>query len=423
MGRPPLPLGTAGKVRYISSGSNWIARCDFRDYDGKTRPVERTGATKAKAARTLSEAIRDRRTYGRDAAVSPDTRLSAIAEAWWASYVTKEGSLGSKALYRQMLDNHVIPGVGSLLGREFAVSLAERFLQKVEDSNGKSIAKTVRTVLSNVCAFAARMGAMERNPVRDTSPISVTKKTPKALSVAETKQLRAYVTYDPRAVRRGVPPLVDIMAATGERIGECLALTTDTVDIENRTVEVRGTVIRKTGMGVAIQRSPKSEAGFRTLTLSEWAMPTVELCIANAAELTVRVVKVDENTELLIPVELPTGGRRRSQPPEWLSKILKRDELRTETIGVLLPSATGTIRDPSNAVHDVKAAFEFAGLPYDSSHLIRSSVATQMDDNGVPVRVIADQMGHSRPSMTQDFYFGRKKLVTEGASALNPLGF
>lgn len=31
-----------------------------------------------------------------------------------------------------------------------------------------------------------------------------------------------------------------------------------------------------------------------------------------------------------------------------------------------------------------------------------------LDDAGLDARMIADQLGHSRPSMTQDVYMGRK---------------
>jgi site-specific recombinase XerD len=94
-----------------------------------------------------------------------------------------------------------------------------------------------------------------------------------------------------------------------------------------------------------------------------------------------------------------------------------------EELVIVFPSSAGTLRDPSNAAHDLKEVFVFAGLKDDTSHLIRKSVATQMDDAGLPVRVISDQLGHSRTSMTQDNYFGRKRVSTRGAAALESLGF
>ena len=40
MGRPPLPVGTFGKIGFIEQSSGEIqARARFRDYDGRTRLV------------------------------------------------------------------------------------------------------------------------------------------------------------------------------------------------------------------------------------------------------------------------------------------------------------------------------------------------------------------------------------------------
>ena len=42
MGRPPLPLGTWGRIRRYQVGpKTWRAVANYRDYDGVTRPVER----------------------------------------------------------------------------------------------------------------------------------------------------------------------------------------------------------------------------------------------------------------------------------------------------------------------------------------------------------------------------------------------
>ena len=60
MGRPPLPLGTHGAIRCYKVDSGYRARTLARDYDGRTRAVERWGKTKGAAERALKLAVRDR---------------------------------------------------------------------------------------------------------------------------------------------------------------------------------------------------------------------------------------------------------------------------------------------------------------------------------------------------------------------------
>ncbi len=56
-----------------------------------------------------------------------------------------------------------------------------------------------------------------------------------------------------------------------------------------------------------------------------------------------------------------------------------------------------------------------------TSHVFRKMAATILDEAGLSARVIADQLGHSRPSMTQDVYMGRKAPTHDAADALEDL--
>jgi integrase len=53
----------------------------------------------------------------------------------------------------------------------------------------------------------------------------------------------------------------------------------------------------------------------------------------------------------------------------------------------------------------------------DRSDSFRKTVATLIDDSGLSARVGADQLGHARPSMTQDVYTSRRQVHTEVAAA------
>lgn len=48
----------------------------------------------------------------------------------------------------------------------------------------------------------------------------------------------------------------------------------------------------------------------------------------------------------------------------------------------------------------------------------RRTVATLLDEAGLTARQIADLLGHSRPSMTQDVYMGRRSPGRAAADAL-----
>jgi integrase len=383
MGRPPLPLGTYGQIRhYRQTDGNWNARTLFRDYDGVTRPVYRQGRTKAGAERRLVECLRDRVRIVSGADVTPDTRVDALAEAWLEEIRSNSPSPNTLTIYRGTLDRHVIPALGRLRVRELTVSLLDKHLKALATKSGSGTARTARSVLSGMCGMATRHDAMERNPIREVAKITAPKKPQgkvRALTVAESKQLRALLTYDEKAVARDLPDLVGMMAATGMRIGEASAVTWEALDLEAATVEVRGTVIRTKGVdGLYIKPEPKTKAGYRTLRIPSWA-------VAMLRERRKRVQDVAPDT----PVFLTPRGR---------------------------------LRDPSNTQADLREAFEAAGFDWATSRVFRRTVATMMDDAGLSGRQAADQLGHANPSMTTDVYMGRNRIADTAAPVLEQLG-
>ena len=53
-----------------------------------------------------------------------------------------------------------------------------------------------------------------------------------------------------------------------------------------------------------------------------------------------------------------------------------------------------------------------------TSYSFRKTAVTLLDQAGLSARVIADQLGHARPSMTQDVYMGRKAVDPRAVAAL-----
>jgi integrase len=95
------------------------------------------------------------------------------------------------------------------------------------------------------------------------------------------------------------------------------------------------------------------------------------------------------------------------------------DPLRASTSGIIFPSSTGTLRDPDNFGKQWREVRESLGLPDVSSHSFRKTVATLIDDSGLSARIGADQLGHARPSMTQDVSMSRGQVHTEVAAVLD----
>lgn len=272
MPRKPLPIGTWGRISRTQAGvGRWVARARFRDDDGVTRKVEAWGVSGAAAERALVLAMTDRAaSTGTD--ITPTTRLRDLADYWLRTEVDgSKRSTNTRQRYRYVVDTYVSPGTGGLTIREATVAAMDRYLKRVTDEVGPASAKLCKTVLAGMMAVAVRHGAASSNPLRDVSPIEEPHREVRALSPDETRALRAAVRSDKKAGAADLPALIDVMLATGARIGEVLALRWDDVDLDEGTIAITGTVVRVKGQGLTRQDTTKGRK-VRRLQLPPFAV-------------------------------------------------------------------------------------------------------------------------------------------------------
>lgn len=379
VGRPSLDLGTAGAPRIYKTATGYRAMTRYRDWDGKVRQVERHAATKGAAARSLALAIRNRSRGAAGALLTPETTMSELAKVWLEEVQESDLSPSTVQAYHDRLDRQILPALGDLKVRELTTGLVDRHLSAVKAMHGAALAKTTKSVLSGLCRLACRHDAMDHNPCRDVARISIKPtKPPTSRSAAEIRDLHAWLSNDPRSISRDLPDLVAFMVGTGLRIGEALAVRWVDVDLDARTVDVHGTVLRLRQGGLVIKPSPKSASGQRILELPSWAVD-------------------------MLMRRYSTRERENGEAPIFPATV------------------AGGLRDPSNTLRMLRQAFTEAGFQGLTTHQFRKTVATLMDEAGLSARAAADQLGHSKPSLTTDVYMGRKKRATGAAAVLEQL--
>lgn len=404
MARPRTQLGTWGRITLTPhawnsgtsrwdvaepkrAGTNrhqerWRARCKVRDLDGTLRDVERWGDTRTQAEQSLQAALRDRTTPSDGSSgLTGDSRVRDASALWLQELEGRDLAHGTMTLYRYSVVNYLDKLVGDFSLREVKPPNVDKLLRTVKEQHGPGSAKTTRAVLSGVLGLAVRHGALTGNPVREAAKLSSghgkrTGVQPRALTRDEAHTLREKLAVSERAATLDLADLVTFMLGTGCRIGEAAAVRWDRVVLtaDGGTVEIDATVIRVKGVGLQIQERPKTAAGWRTLALPP------------------HLVKVLRQRRLDVP---------RMNPYE-----------------VVFPSPSGKLRDPSNTASDLRKALDDAGFTWATSHTFRKSVATRLDEAGLSAREIADQLGHARPSLTQDVYMGRKVVTEEAAHLL-----
>jgi len=383
MGRKPLPIGSWGLIRTYLVGEDSKGKprrvravTNYRDFDGVTRRVEASGRTATAATQNLRMALQSRSLAGRRGELTSMSRFSDASDLWLAKVdaLVRDGrrSPGTVETYRRQLRNHVLPAMGEVRLGEATTPLVDKVIAAIKDRVSAATAKSCRSVISGVMGLAVRYGAISANPVREVERIEAKpKREPRALSVQERVDLLNQLHADEKARRRDLPDLVFFMLATGVRIGEALALVWSQVDFVEGTVQITSTLIRVKGEGL-LRKGTKSRAGERTLALPESAVA-------------------------MLRRRFMTGARL-DQP--------------------LFPDVLGGFRDPANVRRELRDARGTEALAWITSHTFRRTAATILDEAALSARLVADQLGHSRPSMTQDVYLGRRMVDSQVALAL-----
>ncbi|WP_246868282.1 tyrosine recombinase XerC [Saccharopolyspora sp. ASAGF58] len=384
MPRPPLPVGTYGKIRFYQTATGWRAMTKYRDYDGVTRPVERMGATRAKAERNLKSELRERLTPVQQAGLTPESKFGEAAELWLKEFedAVVEGNRSPTSLdtYRGRLNSIVLPAMAALRLREVTVFRAQQVCMTVKKNQSVDSARTVRNILSGICGLAVRYKAMQVNPVRDMAPLEGRRKASRSLEAEEMKDLLQKLDSSEVAIRHDLPDLARWYAGTGFRTGEALAVHWHHLDLDTGTVDWAGNLIRAKGTGNMINDG-KTEVSERALALPTWLV----------AMLRERHVRLAERFGI---------------EPDQLT-------------GPVFPNTQGGLRDKHNTLARWRDFRSDAGYPWVTFRTFRRSVATVLDDAGLTARDIADQLGHSKVSTTQDVYMGRRVKSRKAADALS----
>jgi len=383
MGRQPLPIGTAGLTRTYPVGDDgtgkpvrFRAMADYRDFDGVVRRVEASGRSATQAKQNLRQRLENRTVAGRYGELTAMSRFATAADAWLAKVdqMVVEGrrSPGTVETYRRQLKNHILPAMGEVRLGEATTPLVDKVIGAIRSEVSPATARSCRSVMSGVMSLAVRYGAISHNPVREVERIeSPPKRVPRALTNDERIELMRQLQSDEKAVRWDLPDLVFFMMATGCRIGEALGVVWSQVDLEAGTVQITSTLVRVKGEGL-LRKGTKSRAGERVLPLPASAV----------AVLRRRFVT----------------GARLDQP--------------------LFPDVVGGFRDPANVRRTLREARGDDTLSWITSHTFRKTAATILDQAALSARLVADQLGHARPSMTQDVYLGRRAVDSQAAEAL-----
>ncbi|WP_409047040.1 tyrosine-type recombinase/integrase [Microbacterium sp. HA-8] len=289
MTRAGLGPGDIGNVAFIEKPDGFLARVRYRRQDGTEGRIARKGSNKQAARRAVMEAARERiADFELDAglALTRDSTVAELAEAYLAiqdernggntpQYLNDEASVVRKYIIEKPFGKTTLRGL-----RPSVITAEHRAILVTHKKPGR--ARQWATVIQKLTAYAYELDLMNSNPC-----VGLKFKRPKVVKQHAATDVEVEVlqqvahAYATRPNRRGPKPtpllldVADIIAGTGMRIGEALALRwAEDVDLDGEVpvVYVRGTVVEGHRVKKHRQPYPKTEDSERGIPIPDYAV-------------------------------------------------------------------------------------------------------------------------------------------------------
>lgn len=371
--------------RANGEGSIYKRESDGRYVGALTHPDPETGKnlrkvfygkTRAEVRVKMRDAS-DRLEEGQPVADSKATVVQWLTHWTATTLAASDRKESTRSLYRSLAAKHLMPEpFGALRLDRLKPSDVEALVLRLrartrvvqaEDGSEEEIRalsdstiRTTYTVLRSALDGAVRDGVLARNPAAVIRRPGVERTEARHLTPGEVRCL-----FNAAESSRYHRALV-LIAATGMRRGECLALRWADIDHDAGALRIRGTLSRIGGKLKVTE--PKTERSRRVLPLSP----------VTAALLT---------------------AQRKAQ----VAERLHAGSAWTDT-GHVFTTETGQPVDPRNLYRVVQTAAARAGLKHVGVHSLRHSAATAMLEAGVNIKAVSDLLGHSSVSITGDIY-------------------
>jgi integrase len=253
--------------------------------------------------------------------------------------------------YRRQFATHVAPAFGHVRAQELRPSRLDALYGDMRAADlAPSTVRQCHNMLSGVFRRAVKRGELAMNPCQRATPPKDATPEKATWSLPETQAFFAH-----ELVRADADYVMwKLLAATGMRRGEALALGWDAVDLDAGVVQVRrnATLVG----GDVVLGEPKTRRSHR---------------------------RVQIGSDLVALLR----DHRARQREQFLALGLR-------DVALVFPGPDGQPQNPGTVSRRFSRLVERTGLPVVSLHSLRHFAATLLLDQGQPVHLVASRLGH-----------------------------
>lgn len=334
---------------------------------GKAKRTTRRGFTTEKQARLEMKQIEFKASQGQTVIHECNKTFQQVYEEWYQSYINtvRESTWNRTA---GMFSNHILPALGKYRIRTITTAQCQTSLNKWYKQTTRNYKRWFNYVQS-IFEYGIHQGYINNNPAKQVIMPKKHEKTGKELpNFWDKEQLKIFFNHIDPDKELEKYTLFRVLAFTGVRRGECLALTWGDLDIQKKTLSINKTLTQGI-KGKQIIQATKTKKGTRTISIDSTTMYYLKLWKLEQRKSLLMLGFNATKKEQLMFVTKNNTFKSLNTPAKWLKKIINK-----------------------------------SGLPKITVHGFRHSHASALFAAGATIKEVQERLGHEDAQTTLNIY-------------------
>ena len=361
-------------------GNYWEYRISYVDRRTGKYKLKSKGGFKTKKEAELAAAAEKLRLEERGFAENGNETIAQYMEKWLEIFKRPAVKLNTYLVQERTVRRNILPRWGSYRLKDISRTEYQQWINELREKYSEGTVRRIHSIFSNAINDAVHeFGILRENPIQKVKIPKDESEDAGKIKFFTVDELNRFLAACVPAKHakyqhsRHYRALFTLLARTGLRIGEALALTWDDIDLNKGTLSVNKTLIYPLNTDPRVT-TPKTKSSIRVIKLDPETIRVLKEYRINQKETILRYGF--QRSELNLVFHGPDG--------RWLRINVVRDYM--------------------------KEVCKRVGLPPLSPHALRHSHAVHLLEAGAPIKYVAERLGHASIKTTERYLHVTKKI-------------
>lgn len=369
-------------------GAKWEYRISYMDRQTGKQKFATKGGFKTKPEATLAAAEAELKLHHYGFTENGDERMNTYMNTWLETYKKPFLKPITYTLQERVVRLNIIPRWGKYALKDITRNEYQQWINELIKHYSEGTTRRIHSIMNSALSNAVH----DYHILRENPVIKI--KIPRKNSTKELKfftrmQLDKFLDQVAEPQKNAKYKhsiqyyvLFSLMARTGIRIGEALALTWRDIDLRQKKLDVNKTLVYPLNSTPYIS-TPKTKNSARTITIDDVTVTLLKKHRINRNEVLLKYTNYKQPKDDVVFYQHDGRWLRTNVVREYFKEICKR-----------------------------------AKLPILSPHALRHSHAVHLLEAGANIKYVSERLGHASIKTTADTYLHVTKKIEDDALAM-----